>query len=701
MNGRPKWVVTSAWPFVNNVPHLGTVLHLLCADIYTRQLRLRGYDAISVTGSDCHGTPIEIAAEREGVSPREFVESNHAAVVDLLAKWHIEFDNYTLTASPFHHSFIQDFYKRCNEKGYIFKKREKSTYCPKCDRFLPDRYVEGICPYCGEPGARGDQCDSPRCGKPLTPTELLDPYCVICRTAPIQRDTTHWYFNFTAFSDRLRESIQSNPHISGNARQFSLSILDSEEGLQPRAITRDLKWGIPAEPTLGPEAKDKVFYVWSENVLGYVSASAEWSARKSSPDLWKEYWLDQSTRTVFFIGKDNIFFHTLLFPALLLGTEETYGKPFVLPYSVPATEFLLFGELEEKFSKSRGIGIWIDEAAEILHPDYWRYYLAAARPELRDALFKWEELERLVNELSDVYGNFVHRVFTLVHRYAEGRVPPSHELAEEDKQFIADLCGVVPEVEAAFDAFEFRLAVSKIAEFGRKANTYLSNKAPWHAIENNRADVETTLNLCVQAVRAILLLLAPFTPSASEIGWKALGEEGSVHIANWASVADLCVEPGRVLGQTEPLFQKVEHGKLEKDLLEHRDRKMEHDSRVKERPTSVHPPLIRETVALSEFKKLDIRVARVLSAEAVPKANKLVKLTIDLGSEQRQIVAGLAEHYDPEDLKGRTIIVAANLEPATIRGVRSEGMLLAAIDGEAVVLLTTAKSEVSPGAKIS
>jgi methionyl-tRNA synthetase len=318
-----KYVVCPAWPYVNAVPHLGTVLHLLSADIYVRYLKLRGADVISATGSDCHGTPIEVAAINEGVSPQKLVDCNHARILQLLSKWNIDL-NYTKTANPFHYEWVQDFYHRCYKNGYIYGEEIEQLYCEHDKRFLPDRFVEGTCPHCGTTGARGDQCDAPACGKPLSPIELINPLCKICSNPPIIKKTKQWFFDFSAFQEKLSVYIRQNKQLPENARKFSRNILD--EGLQARTLTRDLSWGIPADKSI-PGAEGKSIYVWLEAVLGYISASAELGIKKhDDPEFWKKYWLDQDTRTVFFIGKDNIFFHTLLFPALLLGTEESYGK---------------------------------------------------------------------------------------------------------------------------------------------------------------------------------------------------------------------------------------------------------------------------------------------------------------------------------------------------------------------------------------
>ncbi|UCG01594.1 MAG: methionine--tRNA ligase [Candidatus Heimdallarchaeota archaeon] len=688
-----KYVICPAWPYVNAVPHLGTVLHLLGADIFLRYLELRGADAISATGSDCHGTPIEVAAIEKGVSPQKLVDKNHERIVDLLKKWNINL-NYSKTANSFHYKWVQDFYRRCYENGYIFAKEVQQLYCEHDKRFLPDRFVEGTCPHCGVIGARGDQCDAPACGKPLSPVELIDPYCRICKNPPINKSTTQWYFDFSAFQEELTRYIRQNKQLPENALKFSINIL--EDGLQARTLTRDLAWGIPADKAI-PEAKGKSIYVWLEAVLGYVSASAELGERKhNDPDFWKTFWLDQDTRTVFFIGKDNIFFHTLLFPGLLLGTKESYGKPFVLPYNVSTTEFLTFEG--KKFSKSKGIGIWIDDATTLLPTDYWRYYLAATRPETKDTSFTWEEFEQRVNiDLNDVLGNYIHRVFVLLHKYCEGKIPECHRLDETDRGFVTAI-NEIPEIVADFfDQFEFKKAVASIIDFARTANTYLSTKEPWKIVETDFTAVETTLYLCTQSLLTLSVILSPILPETSEKIWNTLDQEGNVADQEFEEAGKLKLQPGGIVKESTPLFSKIDIEELQTQLKELRTKgqidSTEETTLSEEKPSSI---------PFEDFQKLDIRIGTILTAEKIPKTEKLLKLKVDLGSEigQRQLVAGLATHRNVDDLIGQRLTVVVNLEPATIRGVRSEGMLLAAVEGDKLGLIIPDK-DVSNGTQIS
>jgi len=686
-----KYVICPAWPYVNAIPHLGTVLHLLSADIYVRYLKQRGADVISATGSDCHGTPIEVAALAEGISPEVLVARNHSRILELLRIWNIDL-NYSKTANSFHYDWVQDFYKRCNENGYIYSQEVEQFYCEKDERFLPDRFVEGICPYCDIPGARGDQCDAPNCGKPLHPNDLLQPACKICGNPPVLKKTTQWYYDFSIFQEKLFENIKHNNRLPENARKFSFHILD--EGLKARTLTRDLSWGIPAGPSIR-EAEGKSIYVWLEAVLGYVSASAELGVRLyKDPEFWKQYWLDSDSRTVFFIGKDNIFFHTLLFPALLLGVEESYGKPFVLPYNVSTTEFVNFGN--EKFSKSRGIGIWIDEAAELLPTDYWRYYLAATRPEIKDTSFTWSDFSQRINtDLNDVLGNYIHRVFVLIHKYFEGNIPECHRLDSTDREFVTSINQIPETVADHFDRFEFKKSVASIIDFVRSANTYLSSKEPWKLIKTDPSAVETILYLAAQSVSTLSILLSPIIPDTASKIWKILNQEGNVSNQQLIEAGKLKLLPGQKIRESKPLFHKVDPLELEKKLKETKEKSKKVRKKAQKMVDS-------NTIPFKEFQRLDIRIGTIIASERVPKTKNLLKLRVDLGEVlgERQLVAGLASFREAEDLINQKVTVIVNLEPATIRGIRSEGMILAAVEGKELGLLIP-DQDLPNGSKVS
>ncbi len=552
-----KWVVTSAWPYVNAVPHLGNLIgSVLSSDVFVRYLRLKGEDTVLVSGSDEHGTPIEVAAIQQGISPKELTDKNHVFISNLFKEWGITYDNYTRTHNPTHIQFTQEFYMKVYENGYIFTEVVELPYCPHCDRFLPDRFVEGICPHCGAEGARGDQCD--KCTQLLEPTKLINPYCVTCKNPPKIRKSKHWYLDFPKFEKDLEEFIENNPVIPDNARNWCLSLLRTE-GLKPRAITRDLKWGIPS-PLPGSEGKS--IYVWFEAVLGYISATKQWAEEiAKKPDKFEDYWFDSNTKTVFFIGKDNIPFHLLIFPALIMAN----GSGYVLPYNVSSTEFLMFEE--DKFSKSRGVGIWIDEAIKLLPPDYWRYYLLAIRPETKDTSFKWMAFESKVNvDLNDVLGNFIHRTLSFISQNFDGIVPERKDLAKEDEELIKTIRETPKRAGETLERFTYKEALGEVMDLARKGNSYLSVKEPWHRIKENKDAAGTTLNLAIQVVRSLAILLSPFIPFTSKKIWELLQLDGDVEESRWEEASDIAIPAGHKISKPEPLFQKIDSEELKTRL---------------------------------------------------------------------------------------------------------------------------------------
>jgi len=554
---KDRWLVCSAWPYVNTVPHLGTFIHLLSADIYSRYLRACGYDVVSVSGSDEHGTPIEVEAIREGVSPRQLTDTYHEMIYDLLGKYRIELSNYTRTESATHVKFVQEFYRKVYNNGHVIKRDVIQLFCNKCSRFLPDRFVQGNCPHCGFDYARGDQCDS--CGRVLEPIELRDAVCVFCSSKPIRKISTHWFLDLPKFAKSIEDYIDSNRQLPENARNFSKRWL--QEGLKERALTRDNKWGIPAP---FPGAQDKTIYVWLEAVLGYISATIEWAKRSREPAAWQKYWMCEGTRQLYFIGKDNIPFHTIILPALLMAS----GDPYILPWQVSSTEFILFEG--QKFSKSRRVGIWMDEALELAEPDYWRFVLAAMRPEAKDANFTWVEFESLVNSvLNDVMGNYVHRTLTFVQRYFDSSVPAPSESDQLDSEFRLTISHSADLVSKHMDEFRVRDALLSLVDFIRAGNQFISAKEPWHAAKHNPASAKTTLYLAVQAVRSCAILLAPFMPTTSERIWEQLALPGSVHEQFWQSANDCLIRPGHKIGQVYPLFHKID-ARMIRERLESR-----------------------------------------------------------------------------------------------------------------------------------
>jgi len=544
-------LVTSAWPYINYVPHLGNIVSsILSADVVARYYRLRGDDVVYVTGSDEHGTPIEIEAVRLNIPPKQLTDRNHAQVVDLFEKWGIAFSNYTRTENPVHKEFVRNFLLKIYENGYIFTQETEQLYCPQCDRFLPDRFVEGTCPSCGYASARGDQCDS--CGNLLEPTNLLQPRCAICNSAPIKETRKHWYFDMPKLSEKLRDYIQNNEHLPDNARNFSLNIL--KDGLKSRPVTRDNKWGIPSP---FPGSEDKTIYVWVEAVLGYLSATVEYFKRKGEEERWKEYWLNKEAKTLYFIGKDNIPFHTIILPALLLATHEDYN----LPWTVQSTEFLMFDG--QAFSKSRRIGIWIDEALELFPADYWRYSLLSIRPEVKDTNFSWTTLIEKVNcDLNDTLGNFVHRTLTFINKRFDSTVPKQSSLDEKDKAVLEEAKEIVNKTAERIETFKLQEALRYAISLSHLGNRYLNEKEPWKTIKTNRQESANTLYVAVHIVKQLAIILEPFIPFTAEKLWKLLNLPGSVHEQTW-NQTEKELPPDHKINKAKPLFSKIDESEEE------------------------------------------------------------------------------------------------------------------------------------------
>ena len=676
---KTKWVVTSAWPYVNATPHLGNLIgSTLSADVFARFLRMKGEEVVFVSGSDSHGTPISVEAKKLNVPADELALKYHKIIKDLHEKWQISFDNYTITHNPIHIEFVQKMYLDIQNNGYINEKEIESLYCENDNLFLPDRFVEGTCPHCKDDGARGDQCD--KCQRLLTPLELITPRCAVCGNVPIIRKTKHWYLDLPKLQDRLKKLIEQNEIIPSNARQMCLNSI--AEGLPERAITRDLEWGIPAP---FENADNKTIYVWFEAVLGYVTAVKEWAEKIiNDPKKFDYFWKDENTKTVYFIGKDNIIFHLIVLPGLILGYNDDKEKDdqFVLPYNVSSTEFLMYEN--EKFSKSRGIGIWIDDALKLAPLDYWRFNLVYNRPETSDTSFLWSEFENNIKTLNDNIGNFIHRTLTFIEKQFNSKIPEKIECDNIDTKFLNKMNKISTEVGESLLNFKLRKALRDIVNFGKDGNVYLNEKAPWHLIKKDKKAAGHVFNICAQAVYALAVLLGPFIPETSD---KILSYLNAPKLSEiiWDNITEHSVKAGQRIKKPEPLFQKFD--------IE--DIKNEYKKLKEEKPKEGE----KELISYEDFQKLDIRVALVEKVEKVPKADKLYKLSIDLGTEKRTLVAGLAEHYTVDDLKGKKIVVLTNLEPRKLRGILSEGMLLAAVEGDNVSILIPDK-DLPPGARI-
>ncbi|MCL2288386.1 MAG: methionine--tRNA ligase [Candidatus Bathyarchaeota archaeon] len=555
-----KVLVTSAWPYINVTPHLGNLVgSALSADVTARYYRLKGDDVLFVSGSDEHGTPIEIEALKRGITPKELTQKNHAHVSELFKRWDISYDNYTYTENSVHKEFVQRTLLEIQKNGYIFEQDTHMLYCEHDQRFLPDRFVEGICPHCNTEKARGDQCDI--CGKLLEPTSLIEPYCIICKNKPVVKTTKHWYIDLTKLAGSLSEYIKNNPQLPANVKTFSLNWI--KEGLKPRAITRDINWGIPA-PFKG--AENKTIYVWIDAVLGYISAVIEHTQNTKHPEKWKEYWLNQQTKTLYFVGKDNIPFHTIILPALLLASGQKYN----LPWSVSATEFLQFHG--KKASKSQRIGIWIDEALEMFPVDYWRFFLIATRPENKDTNFTWNTFTDKINaDLNDTFGNFIHRTLTFIINKFDGAIPTPTKLDTDDQTILDTVKEKILQTAKDIETGHLQSAVNNIISISRIGNQYLNTKEPWNLMKTDKEKAGTIFYVATQIVKAATVSSAPFMPKTAQQLWQTLQLPENINTWNDATTP---LEAGHKIAKPQQLFYKIETNetKLDEQLAEIREK---------------------------------------------------------------------------------------------------------------------------------
>ena len=551
-----RYLVTAALPYANGPVHIGHLAGAyLPADIYVRFLRMTGKEVVFICGSDEHGVPITLAAEKLGIPPKDYVAQNHKLIKDAFENTGIVFDNFSGTARPVHYKIATEFFLTLNERGYLEKKSVKQLFCEKCKRFLPDRYVEGTCPKCGKPGARGDQCES--CGNDLDQVELVSPYCKICGSTPVLRESFHWFLKLSAFAKQLEEWLGSKKNEwKDNVLNFCAGLL--KEGLPDRAITRDMEWGVPVPL---PEGAGKVIYVWFDAPIGYISSTVEWAVEiKKSPDLWKRYWLDPECRLIHFIGKDNIVFHSIMWPAMLMGMNS-----YILPSQIPANEFL---NLEgRKFSTSRNYAIWVHEFIKAFSPDSLRYYVSTIAPETRDSDFVLNEFQAANNsELADILGNFVNRTITFVHRYFEGKV----QAIDPGHPALAEVTGKIvqcrKELEAAYSAYQVRKACQLFMNLCREANKFFNDRAPWKERKENPAECAATLNACLLLIKAISVLSEPVIPFAAGKIRAIFPASGSI---TWGNL-ETPLQAGGVLSTLEILFAKIEDPAIQtwKDRLQ-------------------------------------------------------------------------------------------------------------------------------------
>ena len=683
MTNAHRILITAALPYANAPVHLGHLAGAyLPADIYARFQRLRGRDVLFICGSDEHGVAITLAAEKERVSPGVIVDRYHAMNMEAFEKFGITFDNYSRTSIPLHHETAIEFLLEFHRRGILTEKREKQLFDEKANMFLPDRYVEGTCPVCGNADARGDQCEN--CGTFLDPLQLLNPRSKITGDTPVVRETTHLYFPLGAYQARLEEYVKKSDAADGwkeNVLQYCRGWF--KEGLQDRAVTRDLSWGVKI-PLPGYEKK--VVYVWFDAVLGYISSTKEWARRVGRPDAWKEYWLRPDTKYVAFIGKDNVVFHTIVFPAMLMAWNDGGGDRYVLPANVPANEFLNYKG--QKFSKSRGWGVDLQDFLRRYPADPLRYSLAAGLPEYRDSDFTWKDFQaRNNNELADILGNFINRTLAFAVRAFGNAVPARGPLDDLDRGILALLERTPPAAAGYYEHYRFRDGLTEVMNLARGANKYFNDSEPWKTVKSDPARCATTIHISLQIARSLAILMSPVIPGSCEKIWSMLGIPGEAAHGSWDSAREPALPEGHRLGTAAILFTKIE------------DSMIESDSVVPPGPPAP-PGGAKEKITIDDFRKIDLRVGKVLRCEPVAKSEKLLKLQVEIGTEQRQIVAGIARHYRSEDLVGKLVVVVSNLVPATLMKEESHGMVLAAADADGKLVIVTPESPVQSGASV-
>ena len=675
-----RTLVTTALPYANGPVHIGHLAGVYVpADIYVRYKRMKGDEVLFIGGSDEHGVPIAIKAKAEGVSPQEVVDRYHALIKESFARLGIDFDIYSRTTSETHEKTASAFFTKLYESGKLIEQTSEQYYDPEAKQFLADRYITGTCPHCHNERAYGDQCEA--CGTSLSATDLIDPHSAISGAKPELRETKHWYLPLGDYESFLREWIleghkEWKPNVYGQCKSW----LDL--GLQPRAVTRDLDWGIPV-PLQGAEGK--VLYVWFDAPIGYIS-----NTKELLPDSWRTWWCDPETRLIHFIGKDNIVFHCIIFPAMLKAEGS-----FNLPDNVPANEFL---NLEgDKISTSRNWAIWLHEYLDEMpgKEDVLRYVLTANAPETKDNDFTWRDYQaRNNNELVAIYGNFVNRALVLTHKYFDGKVPPLGRLTEIDEEMLREVAAIPAELDDQLEHFHFREALKTAMQLARIGNKYLADTEPWKVIKSDPDRVATILHLALQLVGNLSIAFAPFTPFSTRrlLAMLQVEEEGFAFSRFGAT--DLLPE-GHQLGTPELLFEKIEDEVIQAQLD-----KLAAIKKLNEEQ-SRHPEALLEDVPFDTFTKSDMRAGRILACEKVPKADKLLRFSIDDGMGGRTIVSGIAQYYKPEELVGKTVAFVANLPVRKIRGVESQGMIISVEDYKTGQLqVVTLPDTIAPGSKL-
>jgi methionyl-tRNA synthetase len=670
-----RTLVTTALPYANGPVHIGHLAGVYVpADIYVRYMRMKGEDVLLIGGSDEHGVPITIKAKKEGITPQDVVDKYHNIIKDSFEKFGISFDVYSRTSAKIHHETATEFFKTLNDKGEFIEKTSAQFYDSDANQFLADRYITGTCPHCKNEKAYGDQCES--CGTSLNASDLIDARSAITGNIPELKETKHWYLPLDKYEPFLKEWIleehkEWKPNVYGQCKSW----LDN--GLHPRAVTRDLTWGVPV-PVEG--ADGKVLYVWFDAPIGYISATKE-----LTPD-WEKYWKAKDSRMIHFIGKDNIVFHCIIFPAMLKA-EGSY----ILPENVPSNEFL---NLEgDKISTSRNWAVWLHEYLEEFpdKQDVLRYVLTANAPETKDNDFTWKDFQaRNNNELVAIFGNFVNRALVLTHKYFGGLVPEAGELTDFDKETLAQIPVIKAEIEKNLETFHFREGLKVAMTLARLGNKYLADTEPWKVIKTDEARVKTILNISLQISANLSTLMEPFLPFTSE----KLRGFLNIDRIEWADINEQVIAAGHQINKPELLFEKIEDATIQAQVD-----KLEATKVANELENRVVTP-VKENINFDDFTKMDIRIGTITEAEKVAKTKKLLKITVDTGVDTRTVVSGIAEHYKPEEIIGKQVSVLMNLEPRKLKGIESEGMILMAEDADGKLAFVSPEQAVSAGSEV-
>jgi len=678
-------LVTSALPYANGPLHIGHLAGAYVpADIYVRYQRLKNVDVMFIGGSDEHGVPITIRAKKEGVTPKDVIDRFHYQMKDTFKGMGISYDIYGRTSSETHEKLASEFFRKLYDNGKFIQKTSEQYYDPEAKMFLADRYITGECPHCHNEKAYGDQCE--KCGTSLSPTDLINPVSTVSGSKPIMKETTHWYLPLEQYQEWLEKWIleghkEWRPNVYGQCKSW----LDM--GLQPRAVSRDLDWGIPV-PVEGAEGK--VLYVWFDAPIGYISNTKEYCDQHPERGSWETWWKDEDTRLIHFIGKDNIVFHCIVFPSMLKA-EGSY----ILPDNVPSNEFLNLED--DKISTSRNWAVWVHEYLEDFpgKADVMRYVLTANAPETKDNNFTWKDFQaRNNNELVAIYGNFVNRALVLTQKYFDSVVPACGELTDYDRETLKEFADVKQSLENLLENFKFREAQKEAMNLARIGNKYLADTEPWKLAKTDMARVETILNIALQLVANLAIAFEPFLPFSSEKLRKMIDVEG----AQWDRLGAIDLLPaGHKLNKPELLFEKIEDEAIEAQIQKLLKSKEENEKKAAaEKPANP----IKANIEFPEFEKLDIRVGTVLECQKVPKADKLLQFRIDDGLGGRTILSGIAAYYNPEELVGKQVCFIANLAPRKIRGIESQGMILSALDADGKLAVTTVEKQVKPGSEV-